>query len=42
LLARSPALEDAERWISSRPHHAPAPTKATQSILTGKAISPKR
>ena len=33
LLARSPALEDAERWISSRPHHAPAPTEATRSFV---------
>ena len=33
LLLRSPALEEAERWIASRPHNAPAPTEATQAFI---------
>ena len=33
MLLRSPALENAERWISSRPHGAPAPTEAIQSFV---------
>ena len=33
LLLRSPALEDAERWIASRPHDAPAPTEETQAFI---------
>jgi WD40 repeat protein len=33
LLLRSPALEQAERWISSRPHGAPEPTAATQTFV---------
>ena len=34
LLLRSPALEEAERWITSRPHNAPAPTEETQAFVT--------
>ena len=34
LLLRSPVLEEAERWIASRPRDAPAPTAETQSFLT--------
>src|SRR5205807_88269 len=30
LLLRSPMLEEAERWIASRPRGAPAPTEETQ------------
>jgi WD40 repeat protein len=33
LLLRSPLLEDAERWIASRPQNAPHPTKATQDFI---------
>ena len=33
LLLRSPALEDAERWIASRPPNAPAPTAETQAFV---------
>jgi TIR domain-containing protein len=33
LLLRSPALEQAERWIASRPKGAPAPTEETQTFL---------
>ena len=33
LLLRSPALEEAERWIASRPSNAPAPTAETQSFI---------
>jgi hypothetical protein len=33
LLLRSPALEDAERWIASRPPNAPAPTEETQALV---------
>ena len=31
LLLRSPALEEAERWIASRPPGAPSPTEETQA-----------
>src|SRR5262249_55970778 len=31
LLLRSPALEEAERWIAARPEGAPAPTEETQA-----------
>jgi hypothetical protein len=34
LLLRSPVLEEAERWISSRPLNAPAPTEETQAFIT--------
>ena len=34
LLLRSPLLEDAERWIASRPHGAPEPTTATRELVT--------
>src|SRR5262245_49172175 len=34
LLLRSPALEQAERWIASRPPGAPAPTAETQAFVT--------
>src|SRR5262249_52464430 len=33
LLLRSPALEEAERWIASRPHGAPEPTAETQAFV---------
>src|SRR5262249_5856919 len=33
LLLRSPALEQAERWIASRPRDAPAPTEDTQAFI---------
>jgi TIR domain len=33
LLLRSPVLEQAERWIASRPPGAPAPTEETQSFI---------
>jgi tetratricopeptide (TPR) repeat protein len=33
LLLRSPALEEAERWIASRPANAPAPTAETQAFI---------
>ncbi len=34
LLLRSPVLEQAERWIASRPRNAPAPTEETQTFVT--------
>jgi WD40 repeat protein len=34
LLLRSPALEQAERWIASRPREAPEPTQETQAFVT--------
>ncbi len=33
LLLRSPALEEAERWIASRPRGAPAPTEETRTFV---------
>ena len=33
LLLRSPVLEEAERWIASRPADAPAPTEETQAFI---------
>jgi tetratricopeptide (TPR) repeat protein len=33
LLLRSPALEEAEHWIASRPHSAPASTEETQAFV---------
>jgi hypothetical protein len=33
LLLRSPVLEEAERWIASRPRGAPAPTEETQVFI---------
>ena len=33
LQLRSPALEDAERWIASRPGNAPVPTAETQAFV---------
>jgi len=33
LLLRSPVLEQAERWIASRPRGAPAPTEETQQLI---------
>ena len=35
LLLRSPALEEAERWIASRPRGAPEPTAETQAFVAG-------
>jgi len=32
-LLRPPVLEEAERWIASRPHDAPHPTEATQAFI---------
>jgi WD40 repeat protein len=34
LLLRSPVLEEAERWIASRPADAPMPTAATLAFIT--------
>ena len=34
LLLRPPVLDEAERWIASRPHNGPMPTEATQSFIT--------
>jgi hypothetical protein len=33
LLLRSPVLEEAERWIASRPHGAPQPSNDTQDFI---------
>src|SRR5580704_1198998 len=33
LLLRSPVLEEAEKWIASRPGGAPPPTEATQAFI---------
>ena len=33
LQLRSPALEEAERWIASRPSNAPTPTEETQAFV---------
>ena len=33
LLLRSPALDEAERWIATRPHGAPNPTDSTQAFI---------
>lgn len=33
LLLRPPVLEEAERWIASRPHGAPEPTAETQTFV---------
>jgi len=33
LLLRSPVLEEAERWIASRPRGAPEPTEETQALI---------
>src|SRR6202035_3951815 len=35
LLLRSPVLEEAERWIASRPRGAPEPTAETQAFVAG-------
>jgi TIR domain-containing protein len=34
LLLRPPSLEEAEKWIASRPQSAPEPTKATRDFVT--------
>ena len=34
LLLRPPALDEAERWIASRPANAPLPTEAAQAFIT--------
>jgi hypothetical protein len=34
LLLRSPALEEAEHWIASRPHSAPVPTDETRAFIS--------
>jgi hypothetical protein len=33
VLLRSPLLEDAERWVASRPANAPLPTEVTQAFI---------
>ena len=33
LLLRPPALDEAERWVASRPQNAPAPTEDTQAFI---------
>jgi hypothetical protein len=35
MLLRSPSLEEAERWIASRPRGAPEPTAETLAFITG-------
>lgn len=43
LLLRSPLLEEAEHWIASRPHGAPAPTEVTQAfIATSRRATTRR
>jgi WD40 repeat protein len=42
LLLRSPVLEEAERWIASRPQGAPSPTKETQLIISESRRSATR
>jgi tetratricopeptide (TPR) repeat protein len=43
LLLRSPALEEAERWIASRPHEVPLPTAATQTFIAeGRRMQTRR
>jgi tetratricopeptide (TPR) repeat protein len=42
LLLRSPVLEQAERWIASRPPGAPAPTDETQAFITRSRQSATR
>lgn len=34
ILLRPPALDEAERWIASRPRGAPLPTETTQAFIT--------
>jgi WD40 repeat protein/tetratricopeptide (TPR) repeat protein len=44
LLLRSPLLEEAERWIASRPSGAPPPTEGTQALIaeSRKAATQRR
>jgi len=42
LLLRSPALEEAERWIASRPANAPAPTDETQTYILASRVAATR
>jgi hypothetical protein len=43
LLLRSPALEQGERWIASRPNGAPAPTQETRTfILESRRMTTRR
>jgi hypothetical protein len=44
LLLRSPVLEEAEKWIASRPTNAPPPTEATQTFIaeSRKAATQRR
>jgi WD40 repeat protein len=42
LLLRSPSLEEAERWISSRPRRAPAPTEETKNFVAESRRSATR
>ncbi len=42
LLLRSPLLEEAERWINSRPHGAPKPTAEVSAFVVGSRRSATR
>ncbi len=42
LLLRSPALEQAERWIAARPRGAPAPTDETQAYVGQSRLAATR
>jgi hypothetical protein len=43
LLLRSPVLEEAERWIASRPHDAPMPTQGTRAfVMESRRAATKR
>jgi hypothetical protein len=42
LLLRSPALEEAERWIAARPEGAPAPTEETQVFIRHSRLTATR
>src|SRR6202008_4764724 len=43
LLLRSPVLEEAERWIASRPADAPAPTDGAQTfVLESRRVATRR
>ena len=42
LLLRSPALEQAERWIAARPRGAPAPTDETRTYISQSRLAAAR
>lgn len=42
MLLRSPLLEEAERWIASRPQGAPVPTEATQNFIAASRTAETR